>query len=109
MIIFIFPSHSAAKAACVTAIIIIIRNIITDLCLKSKKIPCKTGDFLVKIQFTECPFAKLHVPCIAANRKQSLLAALFCSFTGIHLVPLIRQIPMQAWNLSESAGTRERF
>ncbi|OAD87580.1 hypothetical protein HMPREF2738_02461, partial [Clostridiales bacterium KLE1615] len=41
--------------------------------------------------------------------KQSLLAALFCSFTGIHLVPLIRQIPMQAWNLSESAGTRELF
>jgi hypothetical protein len=80
MIIFIFPSHSAAKAARVTAIIIIIRNIITDLCLKSKKIPCKTGDFLVKIQFT-----------------------------GIHLVPLIRQIPMQAWNLSESAGTRELF
>ena len=45
-------------------------------------------------------------------RASLLIANKVCSqlcFAGIHLVPLIRQIPMQAWNLSESAGTRELF
>ena len=62
---------------------------------------------MVSPLFTGRPFTKPHVPCVASNRKLSLLAALFCSLTGVHFVLLICQIFMQALNLSRSSMTRE--